>query len=114
GDYERTERQRLVMEEMLNKAMSLNVTQYPGLLNETLPYVDTSLSKMEILTLGTNVVTANIKDIEQYRIPVDEHTEHQMINGIFYMITRDMDDNITMLKKFIYENVKEQRVTNYE
>src|SRR5699024_5526183 len=105
GDYERTERQRVVMEEMLNKAMSLNVTKYPGLLNETLPYVDTSLSKMEILTLGTNVVTSNIRDIEQYRIPVDEHVEHQMINGIFYMIPRDVDDNIALLKKFIYEDV---------
>ncbi|HLR21176.1 MAG TPA: LCP family protein, partial [Tissierellaceae bacterium] len=114
GDYERTERQRVVMEEMLNKAMSLNVTKYPGLLNETLPYVDTSLSKMEILTLGTNVVTSNIRDIEQYRIPVDEHVEHQMINGIFYMIPRDVDDNIALLKKFIYEDVKDQRVTNYD
>lgn len=103
GDYERTERQRVVMEEMLNKALSLNVTRYPGLLNQTLPYVDTSLPKMKMLSLGTNVATSNIRDVEQYRLPADGHLEHQMINGIFYILPRDMDDNIALLKDFIYE-----------
>lgn len=112
GDYERTERQRRVMEKMLNKVMDLSVTKYPGLLTETLPYVETSFTKMEILNLGTKVVASGIKDIEQYRIPVDEHLDHQIINGIFYMIPRDINDNIILLKKFIYEDIKEERVTN--
>lgn len=103
GDYERTERQRVVLERMLNQAMSINLTKYPGLLNDTLPYVDTSLSKIDILGLGTNVARSNIKDIEQYRLPVDGHLEHKMIDGIFYILPRDMDDNIALLKDFIYE-----------
>ncbi|HLR20767.1 MAG TPA: LCP family protein, partial [Tissierellaceae bacterium] len=103
GDYERTERQRVVLEKMLNKSMNLGVTKYPGLLNETLPYVDTSLSKMDILSLGTNVARSNIKDIEQYRIPVDGYLEHRMINGIFYIEPVSLEDNISLLKDFIYE-----------
>lgn len=112
GDYERTERQRVVLETMLNGIMDLNATQYPGLVTKTLPYVETSFKKMEILNLGTKVVASGIKDIEQYRIPVDEHLDHQIINGIFYMIPRDINDNIILLKKFIYEDVKEERVTH--
>ena len=57
GDFERTERQRLVLEQVIHKGLNSGITKYPALLNTTLPFITTSLSKKEILSLGTFVFT---------------------------------------------------------
>ena len=107
GDYERTERQRAVLEKVLRTGMNAGVAKYPRLLNAMLPYVETSLSKPEILAMGTSTLTSRIKDIEQYRIPVDDHLKHATIDGVFYIIPQTLDDNITLLNRFIYEDMKD-------
>lgn len=106
GDYERTERQRVVLELVLNKGLKAGVLQYPKLANTIFPYVDTSLSKSEILSMGTSTITNGITKVEQYRVPVDGHLKHEMINGIFYIRPQSMEDNIDFLHKFIYDDKK--------
>ncbi|MFY9286795.1 MAG: LCP family protein, partial [Tissierellaceae bacterium] len=106
-DYARTERQRTVMEGLIRKGISAGITKYPGLLNAVLPYVDTSLTKTETLSLGTSALTSGIKDIEQFRIPVDGHAKSQMINGVSYEVPDTLEDNVEFLHKFIYEDESE-------
>lgn len=106
GDYERTERQRRILEKVINKGLSAGIGQYPKLLNSILPFVDTSLSNAEALALGTSTITNGIKDIDQFRVPVDKHLKHQTINKVFYIIPQTMEDNIDILHKFIYDNEK--------
>lgn len=106
ADYQRTERQREVLEVILKKAMGAGVTQYPKLLNTMLPYVETSLSKTEIISLGTSTVMSGIRDIDQYRVPVDGYHKGQMINGVSYVVPNTMEENVDLLHQFIYENVK--------
>ncbi|HHV39001.1 MAG TPA: LCP family protein [Tepidimicrobium sp.] len=106
GDYERTERQRRVLEQVLKKGMNAGITKYPKLLSAMLPYVETSLSKPEILAMGSSALTSRIRNIEQYRIPADNHLRHEMINGVFYIIPQTLEDNIALLNKFIYEDEK--------
>ena len=103
GDFERTERHRVILETVINKGLSIGISQYPKLLNTLLPYVDTSLSQNEILKLGTSIFTANIKDIEQFRIPVDGYASGRSIDGIYYLVPDTLEDNIKLLHEFIYE-----------
>lgn len=106
GDYERTERQRAVLEQVINKGLSAGITQYPKLLNSILPFVDTSISSAEALSLGTSTITNGIRKIDQHRIPVDKHLKHQTMNKVFYIIPQSMEDNIEILHKFIYDDEK--------
>lgn len=106
GDYERTERQRFVLEQVFKKGLDAGLTRYPQLLNAMLPHVETSLSKPKMLTLGTSVIVSGLKDIDQYRIPVDGHGRDQKINGVYYLIPETLEDNIMFLNKFIYEDEK--------
>jgi LCP family protein required for cell wall assembly len=106
GDYERTERQRKVLEQVLSKGMNAGVTKYPKLLNTMLPYVETSLSKANILSLGTSTLSSGIRKIDQYRIPVDGYVKGQMIKGVSYVVPNTLEDNVELLDKFIYEDVK--------
>ena len=104
-DYARTERKEQLWK-VDKKGMSAGITKYPGLLNAVL-YVDTSLTKTETLSLGTSALTSGIKDIEQFRIPVDGHAKSQMINGVSYEVPDTLEDNVEFLHKFIYEDESE-------
>lgn len=106
GDYQRTERQRMVLEKILNKGMDAGITQYPKLLNTMLPYVETSLSKPSMISLATSTITSGIRTVDQYRIPVDGYGNGQKINGVSYIVPNTLEDNVRLLDQFIYEDVK--------
>lgn len=70
-DFGRTDRQRYVMEQLFDKAMSAGVSQYPGMIKALLPYVQTSLDYGQILSLAGDLVGGIT--FEQMRIPQMEY-----------------------------------------
>lgn len=102
GDYERTERQRRVLEETFKKIIAMNVTKYPKLLNIFLPLVKTNIPRMQALDLATEIIKSRVRSVEQFRIPADGYAEDKKINKIFYVVPVTMEDNIALLKNFIY------------
>lgn len=106
GDFERTERQRKILEQLMNKVVTAGPMEYPKLMNQLLPYVETSLSKREILKLGTSAFTSGVDSLEEYRIPVDGYAKGQKMNGIYYLVPQDLQTNVEFLHEFIYEDSK--------
>lgn len=106
GDYERTERQRRVLEKIIDKGLSASLSQYHKLLKSILPFVDTSISNGQAFSLGKAALSTGISKVEQLRIPVDKHLKHQTINRIFYIIPQSMEDNINILGDFIYDDIR--------
>ena len=103
GDYKRTERQRTVINAIFNKLKSTPLTQYPKLVNEFLPYIQTNISKSSLLGLGTEFSGLATKGIEQERFPRDEQGEGQMINGVYYL-TFDIDSVKSSMKDYIFND----------
>lgn len=106
GDFERTERQRFVLEQIIHKGLNSGITKYPALLNTALPLVKTSLSKTEMLSLGKFVFTSKIDTIDKYRLPVNGYFTEDKINGVFYLVPDSLEDNTRALKSFIYDDIK--------
>ena len=104
GDYKRTERQRTVLNALFNKLASTSPTSYNSLLNEILPYVQTSLSATDLLSLGTKVLSIG-NNLEQDRFPRDGYAQQAMINGISY-ITFDIDTTKQQVREYIFNDVK--------
>lgn len=102
GDYERTERQRRVLEQLMGKVLDAGALQYPKVISSLLPYVETSLGKGEILKLGTSAFASGVSSLEQYRIPVDGYAKGQKMNGIYYLVPQDLGANVEFLHGFIY------------
>lgn len=102
GDYERTERQRAVLEQVIKKITSRGVMKLPSLLNTMLPYVETSMSKTDIIATGTTVLTKGMTSVQQLRLPEDGYCKGEMINKIYYLVA-DLDVARAHLYKFIYE-----------
>lgn len=103
GDYERTQRQRNVLEQVMTKAMALNPIQQYNLLTKVMPYVQTSLSFTEILKYAGNAMFMDSKQIEQFRLPTDELVGDGYIDGVSYVFPYTLEDNIRALYQFIYE-----------
>lgn len=103
GDYKRTERQRTVINSIFNKLKNTSLTEYPQLVNEFLPYIQTNMSKSALLGLGTEFSGLATKGIEQDRFPRDQQAEGQMINGTYYL-TFDIENVKTSMKDYIFND----------
>lgn len=103
GDFDRTQRQRTVFEQVLNKAMALNPVQQYNLLQKIMPYVKTSMDTNEILKYAANVALMRNRTIQQKQIPTDEYVQTGDLDGVSYVFPVTLDDNIKALYNFIYQ-----------
>jgi LCP family protein required for cell wall assembly len=101
SDYERTERQRRVLNELFKRIKSQGVIKLPGVINTILPYVETSLSNAEILDLAMEAMKFNTNDIDQFRLPVNGMYTSQKIRGMAVLVP-DIEQNKNKLLEFIY------------
>lgn len=101
ADYERTERQRRVLNIIFKKIKSQGLFKIPETIMAVLPYVETSLSSAKILNLALAALKFRTENIEQYRIPVDGHYRSQKIRGMDVLVP-DMEENKKLLHAFIY------------
>lgn len=104
GDFDRTERQKEVLTALIVKIQNQGSGKYPYLISKMLPYVETSMSKSEIVKTGTDVFTAGISSVEWCRFPVNGNYEGKIINKAWYLIT-DINATRKHLHKFIYDDV---------
>lgn len=105
NDFERTERQRKVLTEMLNKIQEAGITKYPSIVSNLLPYVETSITKGDMLSMGSSILSSGTKTVDQERFPVNGYWNDMMINGVYYL-GADLKATSEQLHKYIYEDVK--------
>ncbi|NMA82270.1 MAG: LCP family protein [Epulopiscium sp.] len=104
GDFERTERQRNVLSQLFLKMLNINPLSIPKIANEIFPLLETNLSIHEMLGLGKNVLTSNIRTLEEERFPQDGYYKGIRKNGIYYL---DYDREAT--KEQIYQYIFEDK-----
>ena len=104
-DAKRTERHRTVMNAIFEKLRYTSITEYPSIISELLPMVQTNISATEILSLATSSVKLLPKGIEQNRFPSDDDMINKKINGVYYL---DFDKAVVKQKlyDYIYEDKK--------
>ncbi len=106
-DFGRTDRQRHVMQELFNKAITMKKTQYVTLAKALIPCSETSLSYADIVGLATNILLSS-PTFEQYRLPPSEYQSEFLMNGpsgygsiIYY----DIEYAAKMINSIIYDDV---------
>jgi len=103
GDFERTERQRIVLNSLLEQAKKINIVKIPQVITTLASYVETNVPLSRILSLGISVYGFKGKT-ESMRIPVDGYYQGQSVYGNAVLVP-DIKANAMLLKEFIY-NVK--------
>lgn len=105
NDFGRTDRQRHVMEQLFNKALSMNATEYPKLIDNLLPYMKTSLSVSEILDLSS-IITKGVK-FEESRIPHDEYiiNANYNVSGAGSTVYYNLEYASKVLLAYLYDGI---------
>lgn len=105
NDYKRTERQRTVLTQVFEKIKATSVTEWPSLLNEILPLVETNMDASQILGLGNSIIKMGNVQVEQERFPLDEDSSGTMIDGVYYL-QFDEEATVASLHDYIFEDTK--------
>ncbi|MDK0784663.1 LCP family protein [Clostridium perfringens] len=103
GDYKRTERQRVVLEAIFEKLKSTPTKEYPSLIDDFLPYIETNMSSMNMIKLATDVAPLVKGNLETARFPLDGYCDGKMINGIWYLVY-DRQATLNQIQEYIYDN----------
>lgn len=103
-DYKRTARQREVVQQIVQKALNVDLFTGINLLGKVYPYVKTSLSLQEMTTYAKAFMTVENKTFTDYRIPLDDLSFGEMIDEVWYLVPDSLANNAIMLHKFLYEN----------
>lgn len=101
SDFERTARQRRVMEQIFIKAKKLNVVQMNNLMDKVLPEVTTNMPKGDIFAEVVKAPAYLKYDLEQFRVPMDNTHKGLRIRGMAVMRV-DFTANVTELQKRLY------------
>lgn len=103
NDYERTLRQRKVLQSIIDEFKSSDLGTINGILYDVLPLVTTNMTKNEILSLAANSLTYLNYPTSQNRIPVDGTFDDQSVPGVGSSLIVNFEKNHKKLVEFIYE-----------
>ena len=98
ADFERTQRQRVVINCLIEKARNMRVLELASFADQVLPYVTHNMSARETLNLMTDLPTIIDYEVVEQRIPYDG--EYYSQNEI--LIPKDINDTVTKLRSVIY------------
>lgn len=103
-DYMRTYRQRKVITALIGQAKTAGISKLIATMRDVFPLIETDMSAAEITSLaykaGLGVVAF---DIEQNRVPIDEHMKPETINGQ-WVESLDLEATREYLQDYIYTN----------
>lgn len=104
NDYGRTDRQRYVMEQLFNKAVSMEKSKYPALIKAMIPYTVTSLNPDEILSYALNILSKS-PTFKQERLPKDGYQMTSPKGSFGSVVYYDLDFAATLIHSFIYDDI---------
>ena len=104
NDYGRTDRQRHVMEQLFNKAITLPKGKYTDLAQALIPCTETSLSYRQIIGLAFNILLEH-PTFTQARLPQEDWLMRFRWSGYGSVVYFDLDYAAKVLHAMFYDNV---------
>lgn len=103
GDFDRTGRQREVMDLILQKCKSMSISELNKLAETVLPWLTTDLSASDALSLASAAILKGYYkyDIQSIRIPNDETWDGIMVDGMS-VLSIDFDANRDLFFETVY------------
>ena len=99
GDYKRTERQRIVLNQMIEEAKSASASELLELINTILPEVSTDLTKAEIVSLATAALSYDFSSSSGF--PYYKTTTTLGSKGSV-VVPLDLTTNVSMLHEALF------------
>ncbi|MGI6005739.1 MAG: LCP family protein [Christensenellales bacterium] len=100
SDFQRTARQREVLQQLIGEVMTISVTSMPGLLDDVRNDVVTNLTPNQMMNIGATVLAMRSVKTEELRIPVDGSYSDQTIDGKMVLVA-NYEENARIIKEFL-------------
>ena len=97
-DYERTERQRKVLNKIFEKVQSMDIISLTGIIDDVLPYISTNLTQAEILSLAKDVTSYKMG--ENTGFPFDKLATDTDAGDT--VVPVNLASNVTQLHEFLF------------
>lgn len=105
NDYGRTDRQRYVLNQLFNKAKTIDKSKYPALIKVAMPCCETSLSYTEIMDLALKIMLQS-PTLEETRVPDTDYTMKAPKTSAGSIVYYDLNFAAQLIHSFIYDDVK--------
>lgn len=109
-DFKRTERQRLVLNKMIEKALSSDIGTINSLIDAVFPKIKTSLTKSQILSLAADAFSYRMGETSGFPFDVGSavvDVAYQKLDQDC-VIPRDLASNVKKLHDFLYGSLDYQ------
>ena len=100
-DFKRTERQREVIQELVRKAKTMEISKINDIINAVFPKIATNYSNKELLEMAPQMIGYDIADTAGF--PFDRETGTISGRGSC-VIPVNLAENVRQLHEFLYEN----------
>lgn len=101
NDFKRTERQRIVLEKVMEKAKSAGFSTLNKIVDEVFPQISTSFSSTDLLGFAANALNYNIVDTSGF--PFEVTTSENVLNHSgSYVVPIDFSSNVSRLHEYLF------------
>ena len=101
NDFKRTERQRIVLEKVMEKAKKASFSTLNKIVDEVFPQISTSFSSADLLGFAANALNYTIVDTSGF--PFDVTTSENVRNHSgSYVVPIDFSSNVSRLHEFLF------------
>ncbi len=101
ADYERTERQRRILNAAFAKVKTMSATDIYNLVDSIMPTLTTDMDNSEIMSYVTYYLANRPAMGGDYRLPVDRSFSDEIIRGMMVLVP-DLQYNAKMLQLYLY------------
>lgn len=98
GDFKRTERQRIVVQKIFEKAKKADFKTIKSIVDEILPQIYTNLDPVDMLDLAKDIFSYDI--VDQTGFPFENSAEYY--NKISYVFPINLEANVIKLHEYLF------------
>lgn len=106
ADFERTQRQRLVIQKIVEKAKGLSLSELDDLADKVLPQINTNITDGELASLLLDAFDLMNYTFTELRIPIDNSFTLETVNQM-EVIMPNYNLNAAVMQKIIYGKAKD-------
>ena len=107
-DYGRTERQRTVISEIIEKAKAASLTTLNSVIDKLFPDISTSLSSSEILGLAASIKDYELADTQGWPFQLTTERMGGKLGDV--VVPTDLETNVNLLHQYLF-NVEDYETT---
>ncbi|CAM4023396.1 LCP family protein [Cohnella lubricantis] len=107
ADFERTERQRTVLQAMVDRVKEEGVASIPELLIKTAPYVETTLTRSDMLSMAYRYFKSDKMTIEKNRYPRDGTWQAATTADGQWILDTDLEQIKQQIQDYIFRDTQD-------